>query len=42
MHDAARFNNIYALELLLEKGCIDPSRQNVVGAIQLLYQVTVL
>ncbi|XP_063690374.1 putative ankyrin repeat protein RF_0381 [Bolinopsis microptera] len=31
MHDAARFNNIYALELLLEKGCIDPSRQNVGG-----------
>ncbi|KAL5248928.1 hypothetical protein ACHWQZ_G017953 [Mnemiopsis leidyi] len=31
MHDAARFNNIYALELLLEKGYIDPSRQNVGG-----------
>ena len=30
MHDAARFNNVFALQMLLDKGCIDPSRQNVV------------
>lgn len=31
MHDAARFNNTFALKLLLDKECIDPSRQNVGG-----------